>query len=371
MNSIDVGLYTVPHNILGKAKKEDEGLIVDKGGVYRNENYIFMLFFYLLNSNLDNKKNNFSEDMGYSLENSTFIKVLLNNIRTRQDAFCFSNYINDRCLNNKNRVNAITEALIQALNRVDNNENVNYDYNNYTNVVDNDFNANPSPTDPGINPKFLLIIIKRFIINQNLKQDYIIRFIRLIFKVFENNRRYYNYSIMLIDFLIELFSFYLRKYIPQFQKEIMNLMDWLRQYPISPKLYKIEEISLYKYQHKNYADDLDENIIKEFDNKEFDSTNKKLDILASIYKNEIKNDIKYEKDLDLSDFKFIIGDIIYYGEEEAVVEESLDEMIKIKITNNNKQNKKEKKINNKKEIWVETDYEKIRIKELNNGNQMK
>ena len=65
--------------------------------------------------------------MGYSLENSTFIKVLLNNIRTRQDAFCFSNYINDRCLNNKNRVNAITEALIQALNRVDNNENVNYD----------------------------------------------------------------------------------------------------------------------------------------------------------------------------------------------------------------------------------------------------
>ena len=371
VNSIDVGLYTVPHNILGKAKKEDEGLIVDKGGVYRNENYIFMLFFYLLNSNLDNKKNNFSEDMGYSLENSTFIKVLLNNIRTRQDAFCFSNYINDRCLNNKNRVNAITEALIQALNRVDNNENVNYDYNNYTNVVDNDFNANPSPTDPGINPKFLLIIIKRFIINQNLKQDYIIRFIRLIFKVFENNRRYYNYSIMLIDFLIELFSFYLRKYIPQFQKEIMNLMDWLRQYPISPKLYKIEEISLYKYQHKNYADDLDENIIKEFDNKEFDSTNKKLDILASIYKNEIKNDIKYEKDLDLSDFKFIIGDIIYYGEEEAVVEESLDEMIKIKITNNNKQNKKEKKINNKKEIWVETDYEKIRIKELNNGNQMK
>ena len=138
-----------------------------------------------------------------------------------------------------------------------------------------------------------------------------------------------------------------------------------------PKLYKIEEISLYKYQHKNYADDLDENIIKEFDNKEFDSTNKKLDILASIYKNEIKNDIKYEKDLDLSDFKFIIGDIIYYGEEEAVVEESLDEMIKIKITNNNKQHKKEKKINNKKEIWVETDYEKIRIKELNNGNQMK
>jgi hypothetical protein len=90
----------------------------------------------------------------------------------------------------------------------------------------------------------------------------------------------------------------------------------------------------------------------------------------SIYKNEIKTEIKYEKDLDLSDFRFIISDIIYYGEEEAVVEEALDEMIKIKINgNNNSKNKKDKKSNGKKEMWIETDNEKIRIKELNNGNQ--
>ena len=90
----------------------------------------------------------------------------------------------------------------------------------------------------------------------------------------------------------------------------------------------------------------------------------------SIYKNEIKTEIKYEKDLDLSDFRFIIGDVIYYGEEEAVVEEALDVMIKIKINgNNNSKNKKDKKSNGKKEMWIETDNEKIRIKELNNGNQ--
>ena len=45
--------------------------------------------------------------------------------------------------------------------------------------------------------------------------------------------------------------------------------------------------------------------------------------------------------------------------------EALDEMIKIKI-NNNKQNKIDKKSNSKREIWVETDSDKIRIKELNN-----
>ena len=73
--------------------------------------------------------------------------------------------------------------------------------------------------------------------------------------------------------------------------------------------------------------------------------------------------MKYEKDLDLSDFRFIIGDVIYYGEEEAIIVEALDEMIKIKINNN-----KDKKGNTKKEIWVETDSDKIRIKELNSGN---
>ena len=370
LGTIFIGLYTVSHNILGKIKKEDDSLIVDKGGVYRNENYIFMLLFYLLNYNLTSKKNGFTEDSGYSLENPEFVKILLNNIRTKQDAFCFSNFINDRCLNNKTRYNSILEALIQYLNKVDNNENTNYDYNNYTNIVDNDFNAIPSPGDPGMNPKFLLIIIKRFITNQNLKQEFVIKFIKYIFQVFNNNRNYYNFSIMLIDFLIEIFSLYLRKYIPQFQKEIMSLIDWIKQYPIPPKIYKIEDLVMYKYQRKTYADDIDENTIKEFDSKQYDLSQKKVDALMSIYKNEIKTEIKYEKDLDLSDFRFIIGDIIYYGEEEAVVEEALDEMIKIKINgNNNSKNKKDKKSNGKKEMWIETDNEKIRIKELNNGNQ--
>jgi hypothetical protein len=367
LGSIYIGLYTVSHNILSKEKKEDETIIVDKGGAYRNENYIFMLFFYLLNSNLTNKKYGFTEDPGYSLENSDFVKILLNNIRTRQDTFCFSNYINERCLNNKNKVYSVMKALIEYLNRVDNNENTNYDYNNYTNFVQNDLNANQAPNDPGINPKYLLIIIKRFIINQNLKQEYVIKFIKYIFSVFDKYRNYYNFSIMLIDFLIELFSLYLRKYIPNFQNEILSLMNWIRQNPISPSMYKIEDLVLYKYQRKTYADDLDENKVKEFDNREYELAQKKYDTLRSIYKNEIKVEFKYEKDLDLSDFKFFIGDVIYYGDEEAVIEEALDEMIKIKINsnNNNSQNKKD---SDKKIIWIGTDSDNIRIKELNNGN---
>ena len=64
----------------------------------------------------------------------------------------------------------------------------------------------------------------------------------------------------------------------------------------------------------------------------------------------------------------MIGDIIYYDEKEAIVLESLDEMIKIKINENN--NIQDKKYNNeikRVEMWIETDCDKIKIKQLNNG----
>ena len=170
---------------------------------------------------------------------------------------------------------------------------------------------------------------------------------------------------MLIDFLAEIFSVYLRKLIPHFQKEISFLINWLRTFPIPPKIYKIEDLYLYKHQKKTYADDLDEKTIKEFDNNQLVLASKKIEFLESIYNGNPKVNNKYEKDLDLTDFRFIIGDIIYYEDEEATVLEALDEMIKIKI-NNNKQNKIDKKSNSKREIWVETDSDKIRIKELNN-----
>ena len=361
-NSMFIGMYTVTHNILGKNKKEDEGIMVDKGGAYRNENYIFMLYFNLLNYNFNDKRCKHVEDRGYSLDNPEFVKVLLNNIRTKQDAFCFSNFINERCQNNKNRVGIVMDALFEYLNRVDNNENVNYDYNNYTNFVDNDLNANPLASDPGMNPKYLLLIIKRFMINQNLKPEFTQKFIKQIFKVFDNNKYYYNYSIMIIDFVSEIFTMYFRKYIPTFQKEIYILMEWIKNNPISPKLYGIKDLTLYKYQSKQYSDDIDTNTLKEFEEKELKISQEKWDILASIYQNDPKNDIPYEKDLNLMDFKFIIGDVIYYDDEETIIEEALDEMIKIKI--NNKGNKQG---NNKREIWVGTDSPKIKIKELKNG----
>ena len=47
-NSIDKYTYTVTHDILNTKIKNDESMIVDKVGKYSIENYIYMIFFYLL-----------------------------------------------------------------------------------------------------------------------------------------------------------------------------------------------------------------------------------------------------------------------------------------------------------------------------------
>jgi len=127
-------------------------------------------------------------DKGYLLDNEEFVGVLLNNIRPKQDAFCFSNYINERFKNNKSRINTILEVLMEYLNNVDNNENTNYDFTNYNNFENNDMNLNPLNNYPGMHPKYLLIIIKNFLFYANLKSEFVLKGIRNIFKVFGATR---------------------------------------------------------------------------------------------------------------------------------------------------------------------------------------
>ena len=363
IRSTYIGPYTVSHDILNTKGKKEENILEDKVGIYKYENYIYLLFFYLLSFTPDkNNKLLIKEDSGYSLENKDFVKVLLNNIRTIQDAFSFSNYINEKCKNNKNRIIPVFESLIDYLNRVDNNENINYNYNNYNNFVNNNMNENPNDNDPGMNPKYLLLIFKRFISILNVKNDYVQKGIKLIFKIFCENQNYYNYCIMLVDFIIEIFSLYLRGNISIFKKDLELLMKWFENNPIPPTLYPIEGLSLYKSERKKY-DNIPESKMEEFNIIEIEKTRNKIMKIKSLINNEpIEDKFKIEK--DLTDFKFIIGDIILYDGKEVVINEALDESLKIMIEKNKKNIKKKSTINDKEEVWIETDSPKIEIKEL-------
>ena len=361
IDSTYVGPFTVSHDILNSKGKKDGNAIIDKGGMYHIENYIYMLFFYLLS--YTTKKPLIKEDSGYSLQNKDFVRVLLNNIRTKQDAFSFSNFINEKCKNNKSRINSVMEVLMEYLGKIDNNDKINYDFNNYNNFVDNNMNENPDDNDPGMNPKYLLIIIKRFILS--LKSEFIIKGLKNIFKIFFSNEKYYNFCIMIIDFLIELFCFYLKGLISSFKKDLEQIILWLKKNPISPTLFEIDGIFLYKYVKVNYENNISNDKINEFTQKETENTQNKILRLKSIIRNEFnKIEMKCEEDIDLSDFKFIIGDVILYKGKEVVIEEALDELLKITLEINKKDGKKKAAIIDRKEIWIETDNPKIEIKEL-------
>ena len=360
IKSTFIGPYTGNHEILNNKEKMDLNNINDKSGDYRSENYMYLLFFYLLSYIPENKsKMIVKEDFGYSLENKEFINVLLNNIRTKEDAFGFSNFINEKSKNNKNRIIQVFETLIDFLEKVDNVENKNYNYKIYNSFVDNNMNENINDDDPGINPKYLLLIIKRFIATLNIKNDYVQKGIKLIFRIFWKNQNYYSYCIMIIDFLIEIFSVYLRGYASTFKKEFEQLLGWLERNPIAPTLYSINGISLYKGEQKSYQSNLSEDKIREFEEKEIEKTRKKILKINNLLKNEIGN-LNDKKEINLFDFKLIIGDVILYDNKEVVIEEALDELIKITISIDT--NKRNSKI--KKEMWIEIDDPKIEIKEL-------
>ena len=364
-----IGPYTVSHNILNQQESDELTIIKDKGGIYRNENYVYMLFFYLLSytPSKDIPQDNIVYDSGYSLENKNFLNALLNNIRTKQDAFGFSNYINEKSKNSKSKINNVYDVLGDRFLTIDNNDKINYEYNNYKNFVNNNMNENPNKDDPGINPKYLIMILKKFILSQLPKQDYVKKGIKLIFYLFSKNQRYYSYSMMLIDLIIELFTNDLKEYSENFLDDLENILKWLENWPIPPIKYNIEGISMYKKMKINYDSNLSEETKNEFNNIELVKTQKKIDKIYDILSDNIKdnNENNYKNDLDLSDFKFIIGDTILYQNKERVVEEALDEQLKISVDIDMK-NANKNTINNynKKEIWIEIDDPTIEIKEL-------
>ena len=362
VDSTYIGPYTVSHQILSNDKKQEEQMIEDKVGKYRNENYMYMLFFYLLSYVPEsNKKPVIKEDAGYSLDNKDFVMVLLNNIRTKQDAYCFSNFINEKSKNSKSKINTVFDCLTQYLGQVDNNENINYNYNNYTGLVRNNMNEELNEDDPGMNPKYLLYILKKFISVQKLKNDYVTKGIKLIFSTFWENHQYYSFSIMLIDFIIELFSTCLRGLVSTFSKDLQQLIKWLGNNPISPTLYPIRGLALYKLQKKKYDNNIPEEVLKEFEEKEYMSTQKRIEEINKIIKKENIDDNKnYETEMNTLDYTLIIGDIIIYDGKEVVIEEALDELVKITVVSNNKNGKNI----DEKTMWIETDDPKIEIKEI-------
>ena len=380
IRSMNKGFYTTNHAILNTDKGEVPA-IYDKGGAFHYENYLHLLYFYLLSYNQKpNSKNPFLEG-NFNFDNKKFIKSLFFKINTKQDAYVFSYLIWIKCTskNYKKRIEQILYNIINILARADNNEKINYDVNNnkdnYNGGIYSDYNNNTINNEdfPRINPKYLLLIFKRFITkssNNKKIDDYRINLcLSQLFKIIDKSSKYYNFTIMIIDFIIELYTnyFYVMKdYMnPQALK---SLIQWLNNHPISPELYPIEGLVMYKDDNVAYKDNVTEEEKTEFKNEQMKKTENRILKLNNIIEKKIKDyDYDYEADFDLTDFKFRKGDIIYYNKNKAIIKEFLDELILIKIidedNNDIKNNEKINKVNNVKDndITSINDLEKIKF----------
>ena len=368
VNSIDKGEYKASHDILNTHDQIVKG-IYDKGGAFHYENYINLLYFYLLMYNQkQNPKHPYFEG-SYNFHNKRFIKALLFKINTKQDAYIFFFLIWVKFIYSKNAkkyIDFILSNLFNILERADNNEKINYDVNknrdNYNGGVysgNNNSMIDYENDVPKINPKYIILILKRFIVksyssssdNNKSIDDYKINIsLKYIFKLFENNSKYYNYSIMIIDFITELFinnNSVMNAYINPYSQNLNNIINWLKAHPISPELYPIEGLSMYKDDNVAYKQITDEEKIK-FDKEQNKKTEKRIQKINNIIEMKIKGyDYEFEADFDLTDFNFRKGDYIYYNKKRAVIKESLDELIFIKIVdgNSDKNENKDKKGN--------------------------
>ena len=382
LSTMNKGLYTTNHAILNSDKGEVSP-IYDKGGAFHYENYLHLLYFYLLSYNKKkNAKNPFLEG-SFNFDNKKFIKSLFFKINTKQDAYAFSYLIWVKCISNnyKKRIEQIVYNIVNILLKADNNEKINYDVNsnrdNYNNGIYSNYNNNTIDYDdfPKINPKYILLIFKRFITksSDNKKiDDYRISYcLSQFFKIIDKSSKYYNYTIMLIDFIIELYTKYfdvMIDYVSPTTQTLKSLIQWLTNHPISPELYPIEGLVMYKDDNVAYKNNITEEEKNKFNNEQMKKTEKRIQKLNNIIEKKKKEyDYDYEADFDLTDFKFRKGDIIYYNKNKAIIKEFCDELILIKIideNNNDNQNKDKNNKKNKKDdddITSINDLEKIKF----------
>jgi len=335
--------------------------------IYQYENYLYMLYYNLLTYENYKNKNIFSFD------SDNFIFKLFKEIINKQDCYIFAHLLNIKCQNNTDRENIVINLIFEILDKIDYNENVNYKLNKINNNNQDCGDIKNYKNKNEIDPRLILLILKLFILHKDNNDEYYKSRIELgfekLFNLFKKYDKYYNFSVLIIDFIINLLSnnkVLIGKYVPKFKEELKTIIKWIKSNPISPKLYKIEGLFMYRDDNVNYQV-VNDKEKKEFDIKETKLSNERINKLNNIINKKInEDDCSY--DVNISEFIFLDDDEIIYKDKHGKVKEHLNEMIKIKFDDEiNKENKVKDENSNEKEknsIWVDTEDENIIIKKL-------
>ena len=295
--NLDLDIIKNTHNILSSITKQNKNESKDKSAIYRKESYIYMLC-----NNLLTGQRAFSKiDNSYQFKNSEWILDLFLGIKTKQDAFVFSNLVNKVCYNNLENTKIFINVFIKIIN--------NYDSFQLNNIM---------------------LVFKRFLIDINDPQDIqtsrIKNTLKEFFKLFLIHNKIYSFCDYCIQFIINIFLCNYEKmfnYVNFFKDSIENMKEWIELNPIAPSMYHIEGLQMFKKEQNSYQDNSQIDI-KIFKEKCLKNSKRNISLIDCILNSKIyvfnlffleinvPIDYQFEKYIDLTDFKFISCDSILY-----------------------------------------------------------
>ena len=232
---------------------------------------------------------------------------------------------------------------------------------------------------PEIEPYLLIlktVIYQIVYSNNDLNVPKIIqKFVQNFQNMIENNSNYYELTDLYINFIINLFVKYpkLYDYFKYFNKILDYFINWYNNNIIIPLKFPCDNIKYYKSKAHNYNPNLTEKEKEEFNNWSIKYTMNQINIIQQIkaksfgVKEKERLKLKYfDKDFDLTDYEFKIGEFIKFKDQKSEIIQSTNEIIKIKIEdkNLNKDKKKLLLITDDKNITL--DYNKELIDSLIN-----
>ena len=382
---IDKGFFEPSHNILNPNLNDQVYGENDKTGKFVDINYDFMLLCSLMYYKERPKDDIIKkdEDIGFTFWNEDYIYRLIRKSKTLQDINYLSSLIKLKCIDNKDIFDNVLNKLLYILERINDDENAFYDefdkdstYNiyknkNVTSAISNILNL--------LRSNVTIIFKKLFHETKDKFDDYKIKTcLNKLFALFCKYKKYYGISISIINIIIDIYEE--RNIYNQYPKEITEILNWLNKNKVPPKLYSIKGISMYRDEQMNfyYQGEISKDVKKEFEQVETQKANKKIEYINKILKEKNNSYDTSNFYGDLSEFKFTFGDKVIFDNKICRVTNFLDELIKVKLIEDKKEEEYEKefKVKNifkkKKDIyekeknsfWVETDDYRLKIKDL-------
>ena len=333
-NIINTSYVPPSHGFLITNYVKDSGPLQPNDYRYHNEDYGYLLLFTLLS--VPNYK---SDHQVYTFDNIHYLAKIFEGLKTKQNTYAMSQLVNQICYDNKKMLNAYIKIFMYF---IENKDPIDFDN--------------------------IMIVLKRLIIkgsgsSQDRIKTVLDAYLKQLFKL-DSFYAVMDYHIQFITELFIKYSTLLYPYVDYYKNYFSKMVKWYKENPIPPKLQPYRNVTMYmtkEVYYQNYTTAT----IKEFENKSMVETKEKLEKLNMIMNKEVRGYVKiYDGDIDLTDFKFLAEDKVYYQLEggskvEATVIEATDEMIEIEYENN----VRGEKVMQRK--WISTDSPLIvQIKEL-------